>query len=63
MPEPCEMSREELEQEVRRLRSSIPTSCPTCRGKWATYMGSWDKDGYTLRCHGCLKSVANCTCR
>lgn len=36
--------------------------CPTCRGKWKTYTGVWDLDGYTLRCHGCLKAVARCWC-
>ena len=30
--------------------------------KWATYIGSYDADGYTLRCHGCLKAVKHCTC-
>lgn len=35
--------------------------CPTCR-KWSTYVGIWDEDGKTLRCHGCLKAVHRCTC-
>lgn len=36
---------------------------PSCRcGKWQTYMGAYDHDGYTLRCHGCLRAIARCTC-
>lgn len=36
--------------------------CGTCR-KWAAYMGAYDADGHTLRCHGCLRAVGRCTCR
>lgn len=36
---------------------------PRCKcGKWQTYVGVYDRDGYTLRCHGCLKAIAKCTC-
>ena len=36
---------------------------PRCRcGKWKTYVGVWDTDGNTVRCHGCLKAIAKCTC-
>jgi hypothetical protein len=36
---------------------------PSCRcGRWQTYMGAYDADGYTLRCHGCLRAIARCTC-
>lgn len=36
---------------------------PRCRcGRWRTYIGVWDSDGKTLRCHGCLKAVAKCWC-
>ena len=36
---------------------------PRCRcGKWGTYMGHYDAGGHTLRCHGCLRAVARCTC-
>ena len=63
MPKPTyEMSREELEAEVNALRKEVTGYCPTCR-KWAMYMGSYDEDGYTRRCHGCLISVGSCTCR
>lgn len=24
--------------------------------------GAYDADGYTLRCHGCLRAIARCTC-
>ena len=37
-------------------------ACPTCR-KWQTYTGIYDGDGNTLRCHGCKRAVARCTCR
>lgn len=33
-----------------------------CR-KWYAYFGHYDADGYTLRCHGCLRSVLRCWCR
>ena len=36
--------------------------CPTCHGKWQTYLGTYDSDGYTLRCSGCVRAVARCTC-
>jgi len=36
---------------------------PRCRcGRWSTYIGIYDTDGYTLRCHGCLRAIARCTC-
>lgn len=36
---------------------------PRCRcGRWSTYLGAWDAHGYTLRCRGCLKVVAECVC-
>ncbi len=36
---------------------------PMCRcHRWQTYLGIYDADGYTLRCHGCLRAVAKCTC-
>jgi hypothetical protein len=53
----------EQEREIARLTAQINerTRC-TC-GKWQTYMGIYDRDGYTLRCHGCLRAIANCRCR
>ena len=58
---------EELIAEVkaRGLESYVQKEqwCPTCRGKWKTYIGAYDRDGTTLRCHGCLKAVGKCTCR
>lgn len=36
---------------------------PRCRcGKWRTYIGAYDSDGKTLRCHGCLRAIVRCTC-
>lgn len=37
---------------------------PRCGcGKWGTYLGAYDRNGYTLRCRGCLRAIARCTCR
>ena len=39
------------------------TEAAPCRcRKWQTYLGTYDSDGYTLRCHGCLRAIARCTC-
>lgn len=36
---------------------------PRCGcGKWGTYMGRYDEEGYTLRCSGCKRSIRRCTC-
>jgi hypothetical protein len=52
------LSTDELVRELTR-RNALPR----CRcGKWQTYMGAWDRDGYTVRCHGCLLSIARCRC-
>lgn len=51
-------STEDLAAELTR-RNALPR----CRcGRWQTYMGAYDSDGYTLRCHGCLRAIAGCTC-
>lgn len=52
------VSDSELAAELSR-RGAMP-SCK-CR-RWQTYMGTYDSDGYTLRCHGCLRAIARCTC-
>lgn len=49
---------DQLVQELSR-RQALPPC--TCR-KWQTYMGTYDRDGYALRCHGCLRAIASCTC-
>ncbi|MBM0206664.1 hypothetical protein JNW90_29365 [Micromonospora sp. STR1s_5] len=37
---------------------------PRCRcGRWRTYLGAYDRDGYTLRCRGCLRAIGRCRCR
>lgn len=59
MSEFDEISTDELARELTR-RGAMPR-CPC--GKWQTYLGSYDKDGYTIRCHGCLRAIAQCTCR
>lgn len=48
----------ELVDELSR-RQALP-GCPC--GRWKTYVGAYDADGYTLRCHGCLRAVAKCWC-
>jgi hypothetical protein len=53
------MTDAELIQELTR-RGKLPP-CPC--GKWQTYVGIYDSDGNTLRCHGCLRAVAKCRCR
>lgn len=36
---------------------------PGCRcGRWQTYLGVYDRDGYTLRCRGCCRAIVRCTC-
>ena len=52
------ISTDEIIAELSRRGALPPCRCH----KWATYMGSYDADGYTLRCHGCLKAVGRCTC-
>lgn len=49
---------EELVDELSR-RGALPR-CPC--GRWQAYVGAYDRDGYTLRRHGCLKAIARCTC-
>ncbi len=48
----------ELVDELKR-RCLVP-SCPC--GKWQTYIGTYDRDGYTVRCSGCLRAIAKCWC-
>jgi hypothetical protein len=47
----------DLVAELNR-RNALPCRC----GRWQTYMGAYDQDGYTLRCRGCLLVIARCTC-
>lgn len=60
MSDASKLTDEELNAEV--ARRGIGIGCPTCR-KWKTYVGIYDGDGRTLRCHGCLRAVAKCSCR
>ena len=48
----------ELVAELSR-RGALPR-CPC--GKWQTYVGAYDSDGKTLRCHGCRRAIARCLC-
>ncbi len=54
----ADVSTADLVAELPRRRA-LPR-CP-CR-RWRSYMGASDSDGYTLRCHGCLRAIARCTC-
>lgn len=51
----------ETTEQVQERKLAASPRCPTCK-KSAVYMGVWDADGYTLRCHGCLKAIGKCTC-
>lgn len=54
-----DVTTEELAAEMVR-RGALPRcGC----GRWGTYMGTYDSDGYTLRCYGCVRAIARCTCR
>ena len=53
-----DLSTDELVQELTR-RNALPR-CPC--GKWRTYIGIWDSDGNTVRCHGCLRAIGRCRC-
>lgn len=53
-----DLSTEELVAELTK-RGAMPR----CRcGKWGTFVGAYDADGTTIRCHGCLRAIARCTC-
>lgn len=41
-------------------RRGLAPRC-TCN-RWDTYIGAYDHDGYTWRCHGCLRSIRRCSC-
>lgn len=55
---PQGLSTQELVNELSRRGALPPCRC----GKWKTYFGAYDHDGYTLRCAGCLRAVARCGC-
>jgi hypothetical protein len=56
---PPDMTDDELLAEVGRRGLS-----PRCRcGRWQTYLGAYDRDGMTWRCHGCLRAIDKCRCR
>lgn len=52
-----DVSTQDLMDELTR-RNAIRCPC----GKWRAYIGSYDEDGHTIRCHGCLRSINRCTC-
>jgi hypothetical protein len=53
------MSSDAEREAERRVQEAMP-AC-RCR-KWRTYIGVYDQDGRTLRCHGCLRAVWRCGC-
>lgn len=52
------VTNEELIDEMSRRH--ITPRCPC--GKWASYIGPYDYEGYTWRCRGCLRSIVSCHC-
>lgn len=59
MADLTQVSTEDLAAELTR-RNAMPRCA--CR-RWRTYLGTYDADGYTWRCRGCLRAIARCTCR
>jgi hypothetical protein len=59
MVEVSSASNEELIAELARRGANPRCTCQ----RWQTYLGAYDRDGYTWRCRGCLKATARCTCR
>ena len=59
MSDLSQASTDELVAELER-RQAVPR-CPC--GKWRTFAGIYDQDGYTWRCYGCLRATTRCTCR
>jgi hypothetical protein len=56
-----DLSSESTESLVNEL--SRRGDMPRCKcGRWQTYIGIYDSDGRTLRCHGCRRAIARCTC-
>jgi hypothetical protein len=51
-------STDDLVKELTRRNALPRCSC----GRWRTYLGAYDRDGYTLRCFGCLRAIASCRC-
>lgn len=54
-----EASTKQLVDELTRRKALPRCLC----GKWQTYLGAYDREGYTLRCRGCLKAIGKCVCR
>lgn len=58
MSEVEQATTDELVKELQRRQA-----LPRCRcGRWQTYLGAYDRDGYTLRCYGCLRAIGGCRC-
>lgn len=45
------------------VRRGLLGRCTGCRRRWPLRLCRWDSDGYALRCAGCLRIPARCTCR
>lgn len=57
-------SSSELLDEIERRGDKPKANYGMCAcGKWAAYLGAYDADGLTVRCHGCLRAVGRCMCR
>lgn len=54
------------QHQAERTRADQAETAPmgNCAcGKWPAYFGTYDADGHTLRCRGCLLAAWRCTCR
>lgn len=53
-----DLTDQELADELKRRGYA-----PKCSCGWQTYLGPYDQDGFTWRCHGCLRAIERCQCR
>lgn len=51
----------QLLNDGKRTDAAPAPRCPC--GRWNTYLGTYDQDGYTWRCRGCLRAITKCECR
>lgn len=57
------MGRESHRELLYAVAKEVLAVMPRCRcGKWGTYLGNYDQNGYTIRCSGCLRAIWECRC-
>ena len=49
-------------EHFNQCKPAVYGRCPGCSGKWPLYLGSYDRHGHTIRCHGCIRIPSECTC-